>query len=268
MVIELVSSILTFDGALKLLLGALIGLCLGLTGVGGGVLIIPLLQFFFGMGTVMAVGTASLISTFVKVNAGLSHIRAGNVEWKTLGFMLLGAIPSTVLITELVIYLNNHVYYASLLTQAVELAIVGIMLLSLFSLYRKRKQSATVQNEQAAPRGKHVAMCAGGVCGAVLGSTGVGGGVMLLPAFNSLLGIDLKKSIGSSVVMALALSGITALNYSRGGQSELSTAVIMTMGAFVGVPVAIRLVKKFSEQQLYTLTLMVIMGALALTLAY
>ncbi|MGR5144514.1 sulfite exporter TauE/SafE family protein [Photobacterium sp. DNB23_23_1] len=263
---ELLWVILSFDGALKLVLGAIIGLCLGLTGVGGGVLIIPILQFFFGMGTVTAVGTASLISMFVKLNAGFSHIKAGNVAWRKLGLMLLGAVPATWFITEWVVYFNNHDQYSHQITQAIDIAIVGIMLLSLFSLYKKRNSSISSSANSQPESGKAKAVCAGGVCGAVLGSTGVGGGVLLLPAFNSLLGIDLKKSIGSSVVMALALSGITALNYSRGGQSDIATAALMTAGAFLGVPIAIRLLERFSENQLYSLTLLVIFISLCLTL--
>ncbi|GAM75406.1 hypothetical protein JCM19241_3318 [Vibrio ishigakensis] len=51
--IDVAMLVFTADGALKLILGSLIGLSLGLTGVGGGVLIIPVLQLFFGMGTIM-----------------------------------------------------------------------------------------------------------------------------------------------------------------------------------------------------------------------
>ncbi|GAM75407.1 membrane protein [Vibrio ishigakensis] len=198
----------------------------------------------------------------------MSHIRAGNVEWGSLWFMLLGAVPSTLLITKVVIYLNAHDYYGALLNQLVDIAIVAVMLVSLLSLYWKKRSVEKTTDASTVVRGKPVALCAGGVCGAVLGSTGVGGGVMLLPAFNSLLGVDLKKSIGSSVVMALVLSGITAVSYSSGGQSELSTAILMTVGAFAGIPVAIRLVDKFTEQQLYSLTFTVIIVSLVLMLGF
>ena len=55
-----------------LLLGTVFGLCLGLTGVGGGVMLIPMLQVFCDMNTVLSVGTASIISTLVKINASVA----------------------------------------------------------------------------------------------------------------------------------------------------------------------------------------------------
>ncbi|MDV5170010.1 sulfite exporter TauE/SafE family protein [Photobacterium rosenbergii] len=260
------SAYLSFDIVLQLFFGGVIGLCLGLTGVGGGVLIIPILQVFFGMHAVMAVGTASLISTLVKVSAGIAHIRAGNIKWKEAGLILLGAIPCVLLTTELIVLLNQSAYYSELVNQAIESAIVLMMLLSLVSLYLKSKHAGTESNP--VPRRKSYSIAIGGGCGAVLGSTGVGGGVMLLPAFNTLLGVDIKKAIGSSVVVALVLSGVTAMSYSRGGQSDWPVAVVMTSGAILSMPVAMRLVKAFTPAQLYRLTIGVILVALAMVLFF
>ncbi|MEZ9040922.1 MULTISPECIES: sulfite exporter TauE/SafE family protein [unclassified Vibrio] len=264
-IMDWIMLILNLDSLLKLALGGVIGFCLGMTGVGGGVLIIPILQVVFGMGTVLAVGTASLISALVKVGAGISHISAGNVAWRPVAFMLLGAVPSTLLITELILRINSDEAHSVMLHQVIDWMIIGVMLFSLLSLYLgKRKNSEAIASDIK----KRKAVCTGAGCGAVLGSTGVGGGVMLLPAFNSFLGVDIKKSIGSSVVMALALSSITALNYSKGGQADWTTAGLMTFGALLGVPLAVRIVKKIEEKYLYTLTLGVILFALALTLLF
>jgi len=137
MFMDVITTFLTLETLMQLGFGSLIGLCLGLTGVGGGGLIIPILQVVFGMQIVMAVGTASLISTIVKVNAGYSHIRAGNVDWKALKWMLIGSIPATLLTTELIVLLNNHPSTQSIITVVLETTIVLIMLLAwlLFVLF-------------------------------------------------------------------------------------------------------------------------------------
>lgn len=254
--IDYLATLLTLDTLLKLSLGAVIGLCLGLTGVGGGVLIIPILQVAFGMPTVMAVGTASIISTIVKSNAGLSHVVAGNVDWRALRWMLLGGLPATYLTTQGIVYLYKDASIAAIINSSIDVAIIAVMLLSLTSIILKYRKADTVQEARA--HSNPIAVSAGGTCGVILGSTGVGGGVMLLPAFNTLLGVDIKKSIGSSLVMALCLSALTALNYSSGGQSDVATAVLMSIGAFLGVPVALRLIKKFTDKQIYALTIAII----------
>ncbi|PSW21823.1 sulfite exporter TauE/SafE family protein [Photobacterium sanctipauli] len=259
-IMDLITTLFTVDTFLKVGFGSLIGICLGLTGVGGGVLIIPILQVVFGMQIVMAVGTASLISTIVKVNAGYSHIKAGNVEWNALKWMLLGSIPATLLMTELIVHLNNSASLQNVVTFVIEAVIIAIMLFALFTMYQKyRSSESAIEAKQYSNK---VAVSAGVTCGSLLGSTGVGGGVLLLPAFNTLLGVSIKKSIGSSLVMALVLSGLTALNYSKGGQSDVMTAVLMSAGAVIGVPIAIRLLKRFSDKQIYLSTMVVISVAL------
>nr|WP_086939708.1 sulfite exporter TauE/SafE family protein [Thaumasiovibrio occultus] len=261
---ETIELLFTFDSLLKLGFGALIGMCLGMTGVGGGVLIIPILTAIFDMQTIMAVGTASIISSVVKVNAGFAHVKAGNVEWKPLLWMLVGAIPMTLFTTTAIIKLNAHPVIGPMVGVAVETTIIAIMLFALYTLYKKYRQC-----EQAAPtiiRSNSTAVFSGMACGSILGSTGVGGGVMLLPAFNSVMGVDIKKSIGSSVVVALVLSSLTALSYSRGGQSDVMAAILMSVGAFVGVPIAVRLLKRTSDAQIYLLTLVIISISLILTL--
>lgn len=252
--------IFSYEGIIKISLGALIGLCLGLTGVGGGVLIIPILQVIFGMQTVMAVGTASIISSIVKANAGLSHIYAGNVDWRALRWMLIGAVPATYLTTEGIVYLYNIPSLTASINLAIEAGIICIMLLSMYSIvlkYRNSEKEAVVKEHS-----NTTAISAGATCGTILGSTGVGGGVMLLPAFNTLLGVSIKKSVGSSLVMALILSSLTALNYSKGGQSDLTTALLMSAGAFIGVPVAMRLLKRLGDKQVYALTISIIVISL------
>lgn len=260
MFMDVITTFLTLETLMQLGFGSLIGLCLGLTGVGGGVLIIPILQVVFGMQIVMAVGTASLISTIVKVNAGYSHIRAGNVDWKALKWMLIGSIPATLLTTELIVLLNNHPSTQSIITVVIETTIVLIMLFALLTMYRKYRCEDSKQTSKS--YSNKVAVSAGVTCGSLLGSTGVGGGVLLLPAFNTLLGVNIKKSVGSSLVMALVLSALTALNYSKGGQSDITTAIAMSLGAVSGVPIAIRLLNKFSDKQVYSSTMVIITIAL------
>ncbi|WCE30469.1 sulfite exporter TauE/SafE family protein [Vibrio sp. SCSIO 43137] len=253
---DILLTLFSFDCLIKVILGFFIGLCLGLTGVGGGVLIIPILQVVFGMPVVMAVGTASIISSIVKANAGLSHIIAGNVEWRALRWMLLGAVPATFITTEVIIELYKNPVTEQFVSQTIELAIITIMLLSLYSIYRKYKVAIGISSVR--PHSNKMALSAGITCGTVLGSTGIGGGVMLLPAFNTLLGVSIKKSVGSSLVMALVLSSLTALIYSRSGQSDITTAFLMSLGAFIGVPVAMRVIKKLDDKNIYAITVFII----------
>lgn len=257
---------------IKIALGAFFGLCLGLTGVGGGVLLIPMLQVICDMNPVLAVGTASLISSLVKVNASITHIKARNVSWKNVGYLFLGALPITILVTQMVVYFNQHPIHSEITNQLINLIIITVMVGSLITVLRKyyaqrhnANESAPTSYTNTSKKGKKAIM-SGIFCGSVLGSTGVGGGVLLLPVLNSILELDIKKAIGSSVILALALSTVTAIGYAKGGQADIYTAALFAIGSLLGVPVAGKLIKTCSSNMVYIITIVIIAISLLLTL--
>lgn len=260
------------DTLIRLAFGVLIGLVLGMTGVGGGVLIIPILQIVFGMEPVLAVGTASLIATFVKIGAGASHIKAKNVAWKETLLLLAGAVPVVYITATYIVRLNNNPEYKEMINSSVQVFILGIMALALMIMVKKMMASSrTITQQESTDEAvvirnqKTKGVGLGAACGFILGSTGIGGGVMILPALNSVLHVPIKKSVGSSIVIALALSAITALSYSKGGQSDVVTAIILVVGSYIGVPVAIKCVQSVSDTTIYKLTVSILTVSLLLT---
>lgn len=256
---------------LKLGLGSFFGLCLGLTGVGGGVLLIPMLQLFCDMTPVLAVGTASLISAFVKVNASFVHVRAKNVSWRPIILLFVGAIPATILITQVVVYFSQHPIYQEMTQSTIALLVTVVMVGSLMSVSMKYRAYQHGVNSHVVLlnqpyKGRRKAILSGVFCGSVLGSTGVGGGILLLPVLNSLLNVDIKKAIGSSVVLALLLSSVAALGYAKGGQADWITAIWFVLGASVGVLLASFLLGKMTEKITYLITMAVIGVSLLLYL--
>lgn len=78
------------------LMGFAVALLVGMTGVGGGVLTVPLLMLLFGVEPVHAVGAALLFSTCVKLLLAPLAAFRGQVNWRVLGWMLLGGLPGAV----------------------------------------------------------------------------------------------------------------------------------------------------------------------------
>ena len=81
---------------LRVVIGAVIGFLIGLTGIGGGVLVMPALTVFLGLPPTTAVGTASLYAFLTKIMAAVKHISLKNVDFRTCGCLLLGALPANV----------------------------------------------------------------------------------------------------------------------------------------------------------------------------
>lgn len=262
-----VSEILSISSSelmMTLVIGSLIGLVLGMTGVGGGVLIIPLLRGVFAMNPVLAVGTASICASLMKVNAAAVHIRMGNVDWKKSALMLGGAIPVTYLTTSYIVGLMQNPATSGLVDVAVNYMIAAVIIFSLGAMiYKdvkrdKPKEKEAVTADSDGSSSYLQAVLAGAFAGFVIGATGVGGGVLLLPILTVLLKVNIKQAVGSSIVIALLLSSLSALNYSGGGQADLTTAILLILGSLVGVPVAGKVIKLVSDRTLHRVTLSLI----------
>src|SRR5437879_7898941 len=81
---------------LKILIGFLVGTLIGLTGLGGGVLLLPLLIFVLKVPAIMAVGSDALFNFVTKIGAGWLHHRKGTVRRKVVLAMAVGSIPGSI----------------------------------------------------------------------------------------------------------------------------------------------------------------------------
>ncbi len=114
------------------LVGLLIGFLVGLTGMGGGSLLAPIMILFFGIPPVWAVGTDLAYSTVTKAVGSIVHIRQKNVNFKIAFWLASGSVPATFLSVLLVQYIRKH--YGTLINgiiiQAIgfTLILVAIML--------------------------------------------------------------------------------------------------------------------------------------------
>lgn len=75
------------------LIGLVVGIAVGATGVGAGILTVPLLVMLAGRSAVESVGAALLFSTIIKTLAAARYQWRGQVDWKTLGWLALGGVP-------------------------------------------------------------------------------------------------------------------------------------------------------------------------------
>src|SRR5438046_8475000 len=74
-----------------------VGTIVGLTGMGGGALMTPILVLFFGVPPLAAVSSDLVASAVMKPFGGLVHVRRGSVRWPIVGWLCVGSIPSACL---------------------------------------------------------------------------------------------------------------------------------------------------------------------------
>src|ERR1043165_5740037 len=97
------------DFALKVLIGFIVGTLIGMTGVGGGVLLLPVLIFGLKVPALMAVGSDALFNFFTKVPASLMHLKKETVRRKVVLALATGSVPGSICGVKVLMHIR-HLY--------------------------------------------------------------------------------------------------------------------------------------------------------------
>jgi uncharacterized membrane protein YfcA len=114
--------------------GFAVGALVGLTGVGGGSLMTPLLVLFFKFPTAVAVGTDLLYAAITKSAGAVSHHKLGHVDWQIVRNLLLGSLPSSFLVTH---YLKDIDLYSLQNVEMINITLgIALILTSIAVLFQ------------------------------------------------------------------------------------------------------------------------------------
>src|SRR2546423_78908 len=94
------------DIALKVSIGFVVGTLIGMTGLGGGVLLLPLLIFGLRVPAIIAVGSDALFNFFTKIPSSLVHLSKGTVRRKVVLALAVGSIPGSILGVSILAHLR------------------------------------------------------------------------------------------------------------------------------------------------------------------
>ncbi|WP_369224118.1 sulfite exporter TauE/SafE family protein [Streptomyces sp. R39] len=228
--------------------GALVGFAVGLTGMGGGALMTPIMVMVFGVNPTAAIGSDLAASVFMKPFGALVHQRAGTVRWDIVRWLLPTAVPAAFGGVFLLRALGDgdalqqRVKYV--VGAALMLAVVGM--LARMWLDRRRTTAdggngdtgaAGAAGEDAHVPVRPVATLLIGLAGGVIvGMTSVGSGsliiVMLMLAHPRLKANHL---VGTDLVQAVPMVAAAALGHLLVGDADLELAATLLIGAVPGV---------------------------------
>ena len=246
----------------RLLLGLVIGFVIGLTGVGGGVLVVPALNLLLGLPASVAVGTASLYSFLTKIVAVFEHFKLKTIDFSISLLFLLGAVPGTIVASLVVIYLANQEGKEKVaqFQSDLKLLIAWVMLVSvvliLFDLFgRSKTRSRAIKLTRAHTIG---GICSGFFVGLLFGTTSVGGGVFVVPLLLILFGMTSQKTVGSSLLIAVVLTFLKSLLFLKGDNLDYEAAILMALGSLPGIFWGSRVSIKISDVSLKKIIVAVI----------
>jgi uncharacterized membrane protein YfcA len=222
-----------------------VGVVVGLTGMGGGALMTPILVLVFGVPPVAAVSSDLAATAVMKPFGGLVHARRGTVRWPLVGWLSVGSVPSAfagVLLLRL-IGLGHTVQHLIQVALAVALVLAALGLVVKEYSSRRRTRSTQADRAPAPLRIRPLPTALLGAAGGlVVGLTSVGSGsliiVVLLALYPSLRANDL---VGTDLVQAVPLVAAAALGHAFFGDLRLDIAAAVLVGSIPGVLLGARL---------------------------
>jgi hypothetical protein len=251
---------------LIILFGLGVGVLIGVTGIGGGSLMTPLLILVFGTQPVVAIGTDLAYGAATKTVGGWRHLKGGNVDLKLCMWLAFGSAPGSLLGVWLIDRLHDagtedlDQFLLIALACALVLAAVGVVGRALFN------PGAAAQERESAlldGRGKTMALITGLVLGFVLGLTSVGSGALIGMVLILAFKLTPRRVVGTDVFHAAILLWVAGLAHFVSGNVDLSLMTNILIGSIPGVWLGASLLNRIPQAGLRP-TLGVVLLAAAL----
>ena len=224
------------------LAGAFVGFLVGLTGVGGGSLMAPLLILLFGFSPAVAIGTDLWFAAITKTAGGLVHHRLGSPDWRIVGRLALGSLPAAVLT---VLWLG-HFHQGRLESNLLMLLLGGALLLTAVLMACKpwMHQPLRRLRQKLAPqlprvRARQFALTVGGgpAVGVLVTPTPLGAGALVAVMLAMLypLRLDTKTIVGTDIIHAVPLTLVAAIGHSWLGNVDAWLLASLLLGSIPGI---------------------------------
>jgi|ERR1700761_5614359 len=225
---------------LKAMVGALVGALVGLTGMGSGVLLLPILIFGVGISPLFAIGSDAVFSALTKLGAGVLHWRQRTVDWKLVRFLALGSIPGASCGVLLLSYLRD--VYGNGINDILR-AVVGVLLviIPLLLLFPGRSKKQIFRAVQLSTRSCIGVSLIGLFAGFLVGMSSVGSGTVVLVLLVPLVESSPAILVGTDIVHAVILTGFTSLLYLRLGTIDFGLVIALLAGSIPGALLGVRL---------------------------
>ncbi|MEO5573400.1 MAG: sulfite exporter TauE/SafE family protein [Gammaproteobacteria bacterium] len=242
--------------------GFAVGVIVGLTGVGGGALMTPLLVLLFGFAPAVAVGTDLLFASITKMGGVWVHGRRGTIEWKVVGQLASGSIPASLLTLVLLSYLD--------VKQVNELIVplmgVALLLTALALVFKSQLLKVSRQKESLTASWRErwltpMTILLGFSLGFLVTLTSIGAGALGVVALFILYPlIPTVKIVGTDIAHAVPLTLVAGLGHLHMGNVDFALLGSLLLGSLPGIYLGSHLSVKIPEKVLrYMLASMLVL---------
>ena len=236
--------------------GFVVGAAVGITGVGGGSLMTPLLILLFGFAPSAAVGTDLLYAAGTKAFGTWLHGRQQTVDWRVVGLMASGSLPAA-LVTIAVLHhigMTPAVQHVMVLVLAGAMIVTGILTFVRGQLVAWLKNRAIFQNgrgETLLAYRPAITVVGGVLLGVLVTLSSVGAGVlgttMLLVLYPNTRAV---RIVGTDIAHAVPLTLVAGLGHLALGTTDLGVLMLLLAGSLPGIYVGTRIGRRLPDRAL------------------
>lgn len=247
-----------------ILAGAVTGLAVGLTGVGAGALMTPILVLFFGVSPTVAIATDLWFAAITKLVGAKMHHGAGQVDWEVARRLWYGSLPMAFLMVLLVSFsmpVNKHDW----LTQAIGVVVLITACGLLFSptLLAAARQRRITQPNQFKSSQPLLTVLAGALLGVCVALTSVGAGALgsVLLLYLYPLRMTPHRLVATDLVHAIPLAVVAGMGYLVVGMVDYWMLLNLLIGSIPTVIIGSYLAQRISGRKIQILLAVVLIAA-------
>lgn len=235
------------DG-IAVLSGLGVGVIVGLTGVGGGSLMTPILITVFKLHPALAIGTDLWFAGLTKTSGALAHHRHGQVDWRIAALLLAGSLPASLATIAMMHATGVNAGWSSAITLTLGIA---LLVTALTVAYRRAWSALGLRLERHLPARRKPALT--WLCGLLLGvlvslsSIGAGaiGATLILLLYPRL---DARRIIGTDIAHAVPLTLVAGVGHATLGHVDWALLAMLLAGSLPGIWVGAQLTRKLPER--------------------
>ena len=214
------------------------------SGIGAGLIVIPVLIALLNTDPLVAIASGSMFAFVSKILMTFVHSQQGNVDWRLVYVFLRICLPVTLINAAFLAYLSESKPHISL-----ELyLIIGILLVGCLAL------AALLSDSIKEILAKWPLSSMSGTTGILMGLTGVGGGVLVVPALATRGGLTIKTAVATSIPIGLILSLAVSLTLGSRGLVDYQLVTSLLIGTVIAIPMGVRLFHLFSDNVINRVT--------------
>ncbi len=234
----------------QLVIGYIMGILVGLTGIGAGILAMPAMIFFAHLDSVSAIGTSLFFSVLSRIYGVRQHWKMGFIDQETNFYFSLGAVPTVLLASYEINYLKTIMnpetldyYMRTFLSGTV--FVVAIYLA--WDAFKKNQSDLYKCGDPLMPSQKANGVLFGGIIGGIVGATSIGGGVFIIPILTGVFKLSAKCVVGTSNMISVALTLIGSGVYIFYGNVNYAVAILVAAGSLPGIKLGAGLAQRLSN---------------------